>query len=1611
MSSRSDNARPPLSKPFSVNDRQHEIGTSTLLNGHPPLVSKQILQFHRRRPALYPWIRRNWCPDLSYLSARALPTPQNHPIVAPAAYAPYLGASTLAPSSATLNTTHVNQTRLLSAQAVLPRRGSRRGGRPLGSTGRQGPSIAPEPALSMQSCTFQDSDGVWKFRITVQVYPPMMEDSKVVPVVFHSLSRDWTNYLETNGLLFTYEFSSTTPVQVFLQHVLTDLRRRNYTLPPVHHFGDTSGAPMSHIQLLALINKGKPNKNQIKLHPVIKPAIWTIENLAADKNCFASPELCIEAVPSRMNRFILRIIPMVYPLYRQEGPISHICLSNETYARFPRDGGSVCSPAGSICECEEGEWSDLVDEETTRNLLINEVSSSSISTSSSSNSNSGPQPLRLLVTTTSNTLQPAGTVAQLPSNALLSALPRLALRSLPVSSPLTPPSAPRPLSSNMLPNAIWNENTVFRPELDVDGIFDIDEFMSSVYSTASMGGIQPPLHIRASDLDAASTQYMKIIDECLEQGDCERLLVKAHQCVFSLQYPHSASGPGVEREVLWNAFCAFDKSALLMPREDGCSTLRPLFTSPDMPANGLRPWMLPYFSFLSTMGTSTPSIRLLWVNGTPRLRHRILDLLDLGPDADLTPFDSDLATYFDTNASVYRGRDLPTRLALAPLLLYTATVGTALPNNPCLKAFWEGFELKCPRTAFSFPEIVRSFQGGSERFLSLSATSFIADPDDLLSSARFLTPTNTVQWTASLRTETGQPSLTLRSLFETFVQGRNIPCPLQFEAARGSFPRIVDLSRIDTLGWRAQMVAWAATGSPFIDVGSDPIEIGPISSTEPMYASEYSELYAGAGTICLARAHYEDTQEPSSFQQAYDFWMLRECLQLARFGTRGFVDGLLNGAVIGVPPILNYCSPKLQARVTPEESNYFHELKRKAQHTLSSQQNTWLKIKSFTRAKFEELHMDLFRQTMKPVEEVVLVDDSTCIPKVQQLLKEYSGEQPSNGINPDEAGTADVVLVDVSPLALSIKHMPSEQGQIGAIRELADVYLKRWPALFTKLPTAPNETVLVILRKVTGLLLRQLGNVPPPVQDNRRAAGYASCTSEATTSTTSTSTTARSWSFMELLQRDLASCSRPPWDPMSPSRAGTCIRPRRAGIHDPRASLYVSYDTSAKGSLLYRADEGKASSTFPDAPAFWRTTCPRTRPSSVFGIAFRLLARGTPPSAPAFSRVLTPQDANHLTYLDYLKFFLVTTPSRWDVKGEEGSGPHLKTTTRTPCTCSARLTNPTVRPRLRPALYLRHLLQLQFVLRLMKREHQSRDHTDGAARSEPLPAVGAGVREKVPDMTTTPLERADEHDVRIAGTEAEVARTCPSASPAATLVLCTVRESALGLFGPNIQCRVPLSGTSTSDTSVFNQCDHCRDAGLAPDKTKYTRIPLSMGILYYDLRAASQLGYRHHRLCSAHPSLAAPAQYVRHHSISSSGNVYDDFVTFLHAVPQAGIQPDIAFLPYHYANLRSPSPTTAKVTLRAIRRQPRRLQGGRGVLGLAQRLRLLALPHTDDHPNSNPFFAMFSLCKGSPTYEQCGKKSGKPSTNEAQVSMIKGYREKIEQELARICKDILEILD
>jgi endoplasmic reticulum chaperone BiP len=134
----------------------------------------------------------------------------------------------------------------------------------------------------------------------------------------------------------------------------------------------------------------------------------------------------------------------------------------------------------------------------------------------------------------------------------------------------------------------------------------------------------------------------------------------------------------------------------------------------------------------------------------------------------------------------------------------------------------------------------------------------------------------------------------------------------------------------------------------------------------------------------------------------------------------------------------------------------------KAKRALSNAHSARIEIESFyegddfsetlTRARFEELNMDLFRSTLKPVQkvledadlkkddihEIVLVGGSTRIPKVQHLVKEFfNGKEPSRGINPDEAvafgaavqggvlsgdqDTGNLVLLDVCPLTLGIE--------------------------------------------------------------------------------------------------------------------------------------------------------------------------------------------------------------------------------------------------------------------------------------------------------------------------------------------------------------------------------------------------------------------------------------------------------------------------------------------------------------------------------------------------------------------------------------------------------------
>lgn len=108
---------------------------------------------------------------------------------------------------------------------------------------------------------------------------------------------------------------------------------------------------------------------------------------------------------------------------------------------------------------------------------------------------------------------------------------------------------------------------------------------------------------------------------------------------------------------------------------------------------------------------------------------------------------------------------------------------------------------------------------------------------------------------------------------------------------------------------------------------------------------------------------------------------------------------------------------------------------------------------SLTRAKFEQLSIDLYNKLvnlcnealklskleLKDIDEVILVGGSTRIPKVVEAAKSVFGKEPSKAVNPDEAvslgasiqgavlggeqGVGEIVLLDVTPLNLSIETM------------------------------------------------------------------------------------------------------------------------------------------------------------------------------------------------------------------------------------------------------------------------------------------------------------------------------------------------------------------------------------------------------------------------------------------------------------------------------------------------------------------------------------------------------------------------------------------------------------
>ena len=152
-----------------------------------------------------------------------------------------------------------------------------------------------------------------------------------------------------------------------------------------------------------------------------------------------------------------------------------------------------------------------------------------------------------------------------------------------------------------------------------------------------------------------------------------------------------------------------------------------------------------------------------------------------------------------------------------------------------------------------------------------------------------------------------------------------------------------------------------------------------------------------------------------------------------------------------------------------------------------------------TRAKFEQLVDDLVKRTVTPcekslkdaglskseVDQVILVGGSTRIPKIQEVVKEFFGKDPSKGVNPDEVvavGAAiqggvlsgdvdDVVLLDVTPLTLGIETLG------GVMTKLIESN--------TTIPTSKKETFSTAADSQSSVEIHILQGERAKAQDNR----------------------------------------------------------------------------------------------------------------------------------------------------------------------------------------------------------------------------------------------------------------------------------------------------------------------------------------------------------------------------------------------------------------------------------------------------------------------------------------------------------------------------------------------
>ncbi|KAF8174836.1 hypothetical protein K438DRAFT_1980028 [Mycena galopus ATCC 62051] len=372
----------------------------------------------------------------------------------------------------------------------------------------------------------------------------------------------------------------------------------------------------------------------------------------------------------------------------------------------------------------------------------------------------------------------------------------------------------QPLQEFGLPSEIWA-----RPFVPVPGpygaVWDAPNVLKAVYNIASNGNYVRRLEVQGTDLDSMVDSYKAILGDA---GDCTNVfspvrnvrLVRADGTTLSV-------GPGPEREVLYHLSQTYFRhpERYFVPRADGRYAIS---TTISMSQRFLvSPARLCELKILGLV------LVLMLLHGIPpdpispalfqMAFHNTFDALTSDFIREWYP---ELHLLAENWVACLESRDQAQHDALGVDIVHTGSLGPQPPSHPEIKAFFWGITAPC-RGGFNMSDLFRSFPGGTERLLSEKWSSYIHDYSSIASNLDIICPSAAV-----IAPLMGGLSFTVdpSEILHSFLKQSGLSCRVQFNKAKAAFHPIVPLAKIDSPSFRPQMLAWACTGCPSVELAN-----------------------------------------------------------------------------------------------------------------------------------------------------------------------------------------------------------------------------------------------------------------------------------------------------------------------------------------------------------------------------------------------------------------------------------------------------------------------------------------------------------------------------------------------------------------------------------------------------------------------------------------------------------------------------------------------------------------------------------------------------------------------------------------------------------------------